>query len=83
LILTAELGDFDPTKHAPGYVADYRLLPKQTHDMDDQIATLHSALASKSSAEAEFMFLSYAKKSVPIPLNRSDLLSLFNIITSQ
>ena len=60
--LTAELGDYDPTKHSSNYVADFHLIPKQTHEMDDRIAQLHRSLGGKSSAEAELMFLSYAKK---------------------
>ncbi len=59
---TAQLSDYDPDKHAPGYVADFHLIPKQTHDMDDRISQLHQALAGKTSAESEFMFLSYSKR---------------------
>ena len=59
---TAELGDYDPIKHAQGYVGEFKLVPKQTHDMDDRIAQLHEALAGKSNAEAEYMFLSYCRK---------------------
>ncbi|XP_064402254.1 tyrosine-protein phosphatase non-receptor type 4-like [Halichondria panicea] len=60
-IMQAQLGDYDPDKHAPGYVADFHLIPKQTHDMDDRISQLHQSLAGKTSAESEFMFLSYSK----------------------
>ena len=41
---TAELGDFDPRQHSPGYVSELRLLPNQTEVFERRVATLHRRL---------------------------------------
>ena len=61
---TGELGDYDPHKHEPGYVAEFRIVPKQNRDLEDRIAVLHQDLAGKTNAEAEYLFLSYARRQV-------------------
>jgi len=62
LLLTAELGDFDPRKHSVGYVSHYRLVSKQTTDLEEQVTRLHQTLVGKRTAETEFQFLAYARR---------------------
>ena len=43
--LTAEVGDYDPQDHPPGYVAQFKMLPKQTTKQEEKIADIHKTLA--------------------------------------
>lgn len=44
LVFTAELGDYDPRRHSPGYVSEFRFLSNQTVDLETRIAELHKTL---------------------------------------
>lgn len=44
VLLTAEVGDYDPEDHPPGYVAEFKMLPKQNAKMEEKIAELHQTL---------------------------------------
>ena len=44
LFVTAEVGDYDPQDHAPGYVAEFKMLPKQNIKMEEQIQDIHKTL---------------------------------------
>ena len=61
---TAELGDYDPQKHPPNYVSEFRLFPVaiQTEELEEKIAELHQSLRGRSTKEIEFQFLSYARR---------------------
>jgi len=50
---TAELGDFDPRRHSPGYVSELRLMPKQTEEFERHVAVLHRRLRWVCSAHLE------------------------------
>lgn len=40
----AELGDYDPRRHAPGYVSEFRLLAHQTPELETRAADIHRTL---------------------------------------
>lgn len=39
--LAAELGDYHPDEHGPGYLSHLQLIPGQTEEMEKKIAELH------------------------------------------
>lgn len=43
----AEVGDYDPEDHPPGYVAQFKMLPKQTAKQEDKIAEIHKSLTQE------------------------------------
>uniref|UniRef100_A0A8R1E644 FERM domain-containing protein n=1 Tax=Caenorhabditis japonica TaxID=281687 RepID=A0A8R1E644_CAEJA len=62
LILQAQLGDYDETKHVGNYVSEYKLLLKQTPKLEERIASIHKELQGKSSVDAELEFLEKASQ---------------------
>ena len=42
--VTAEVGDYDPQDHLPGYVSEFKMLPKQNIKMEEQIQDTHKTL---------------------------------------
>ena len=42
--VSAELGDYDPRRHSPGYVSEFRFLSNQTVELESRIAELHKGL---------------------------------------
>jgi len=42
--LSAELGDYDPKRHSPGYVSEFRFIPNQTEELEARIGQLHKML---------------------------------------
>ncbi|TSM28163.1 Band 4.1-like protein 4A [Bagarius yarrelli] len=44
LAIQSELGDYDPYKHMPGYVSEYRFVPDQQEDLEDAIEQNHKTL---------------------------------------
>lgn len=40
-LIIAELGDYHPEEHAPGYLSRLQLIPGQTEDMEKKISELH------------------------------------------
>ncbi|GAB1605989.1 FERM domain-containing protein 5-like isoform X10 [Argonauta hians] len=59
-IIQSELGDYDEQDHPPGYVSQFKMLPKQNLRMEEQIAELHKTLQKEVPAEAEKNFLKKA-----------------------
>ncbi|KAI0207138.1 FERM domain-containing protein 5 [Lamellibrachia satsuma] len=59
-IVQSELGDYDPQDHLPGYVSQFKMLPKQTQKQEEKIAEIHQTLTSQVPAEAEENFLKKA-----------------------
>ncbi|KAF7250285.1 Band 4.1-like protein 4A, partial [Varanus komodoensis] len=57
----AELGDYDPYKHTPGYVSEYRFVPDQKEELEDAIERIHKTLMGHVPAEAELNYLGVAK----------------------
>ncbi|XP_073688954.1 band 4.1-like protein 4, partial [Garra rufa] len=44
LAVQSELGDYDPYKHTPGYVSEYRFVPDQKEELEDSIEQIHKTL---------------------------------------
>ncbi|KAK2159671.1 hypothetical protein LSH36_148g02077 [Paralvinella palmiformis] len=40
----SELGDYDPKRHSPGYVSEFRFIPNQTEELEARIGQLHKML---------------------------------------
>lgn len=40
----AELGDFDPRHHTPGYVSEFCFVPNQSEELERKIAAIHRRL---------------------------------------
>ena len=40
-LLSAEVGDYDPQDHPPGYISQFKMLPKQTQKQEEKIAEFH------------------------------------------
>ncbi|XP_076069636.1 uncharacterized protein LOC143041533 isoform X2 [Oratosquilla oratoria] len=53
----SELGDYDPRRHSPGYVSEFRFTTNQTVALENKIAELHSKLIGQVPAKAEYRFL--------------------------
>ncbi|XP_064456583.1 tyrosine-protein phosphatase non-receptor type 4-like isoform X2 [Ornithodoros turicata] len=58
----SELGDYNPEDHKHGYLADVRLVPHQTEELEEKIAELHMLHKGQTSADAEYNFLEQAKR---------------------
>lgn len=58
---TAELGDYDASKHLYGYVSEFRFVPNQTKDLEHRIVELHKQLKGVGQAQAEFNYLDKVK----------------------
>lgn len=58
---TAEVGDYDPTKHTYGYVSEFRLVSNQTKELEYRISELHKQLKGVGQAQAEFNYLDKVK----------------------
>ncbi|KAG9508953.1 Tyrosine-protein phosphatase non-receptor type 3 [Fragariocoptes setiger] len=61
-ILQSQIGDYSPEEHKKNYVSQYKLMPNQNEDANKQIAELHKQHKGQTSADAEFRFLSHAKR---------------------
>ncbi|XP_057177382.1 band 4.1-like protein 4 isoform X1 [Triplophysa rosa] len=61
LAIQSELGDYDPYKHTPGYVSEYRFVPDQKEEHEDAIEQSHKTLMGQVPAEAENNYLGIAK----------------------
>ncbi|XP_049881317.1 band 4.1-like protein 4 isoform X2 [Pectinophora gossypiella] len=60
-VLQSELGDYDPRRHQPGYVAEFRLLAHQTPELEARAADIHRTLTGISPAQAELSYLDKVK----------------------
>ena len=58
---SAEVGDYDPTKHTYGYVSEFRLVSNQTKELEYRISELHKQLKGVGQAQAEFNYLDKVK----------------------
>lgn len=43
-LVTAELGDFDPRRHTPGYVSEFRFVSNQNAELENRIGEIHKEL---------------------------------------
>ncbi|XP_039756669.1 band 4.1-like protein 4 isoform X1 [Pararge aegeria] len=60
-VLQSELGDYDPRRHMPGYVSEFRLLAHQTPELEARAADIHRTLTGISPAQAELSYLDKVK----------------------
>ncbi|XP_058055013.1 tyrosine-protein phosphatase non-receptor type 4 [Anopheles bellator] len=58
----AELGDYNPLEHTPGYLSELQLLPEQTEEAEHRICELHKLHRGQLPADAEFNYLDHAKR---------------------
>ncbi|XP_018592131.1 band 4.1-like protein 4 isoform X2 [Scleropages formosus] len=59
--IQSELGDYDPYKHMPGYVSEYRFVPDQKEELEEAIEQIHKTIMGQVPAEAEANYLRIAK----------------------
>ena len=57
----SELGDYEPHRHRPGYVSEFRFIANQTPELEDRVTDLHKTLAGQVPAAAEINFLDKVK----------------------
>ncbi|XP_052744223.1 band 4.1-like protein 4 isoform X2 [Bicyclus anynana] len=60
-VLQSELGDYDPRRHMPSYVSEFRLLAHQTPELEARAADIHRTLTGISPAQAELSYLDKVK----------------------
>ncbi len=60
LLFLAELGDYDPVRHSPGYVSEFRFLSRQSEELEDRIHQTHAKLAGIQPSQAENRLKSYS-----------------------
>ncbi|KAE8740487.1 hypothetical protein FOCC_FOCC013992 [Frankliniella occidentalis] len=61
VLCTAELGDYDPRRHSPGYVSELRFVSNQSVELESRIADLHKGLVGQLPADAELSYLDRVK----------------------
>ncbi|XP_041370882.1 FERM domain-containing protein 5-like isoform X3 [Gigantopelta aegis] len=59
-IIQSEVGDYEPEEHPPGYIAEFKMLPKQTPKMEEQMHEIHKTMKGQVPADAEADFLKKA-----------------------
>ncbi|XP_050689675.1 band 4.1-like protein 4 [Eriocheir sinensis] len=57
----SELGDYDPRRHSPGYVSEFRFVTTQTVALENRIADLHKKLIGQVPSKAELCYLEKVK----------------------
>ncbi|CAH1988683.1 unnamed protein product [Acanthoscelides obtectus] len=60
-ILQSELGDYDPRRHSPGYVSEFRLFPEQSIELEMRMEELHHTLIGLHPSQAEMKYLDKVK----------------------
>lgn len=58
----SELGDFNPEEHISGYLSEFRFIPGQTEDFENEVSELHRQHRKQTPADAEYSFLEHAKR---------------------
>ncbi|XP_023652684.1 band 4.1-like protein 4 isoform X1 [Paramormyrops kingsleyae] len=61
LAVQAELGDYDLSRHVPGYVSEYRFVPDQKRELEDAVERIHKTIKGQVPSEAELNYLRIAK----------------------
>jgi hypothetical protein len=56
------LGDFDPKRHSPGYVSEFRFVPNQTEDFELCVTDLHKGLRYIITIDIVLDFLNWFSK---------------------
>ncbi|XP_073993943.1 band 4.1-like protein 4A [Rhodnius prolixus] len=60
-LVQSELGDYDPRRHSPGYVSEFRFISNQTVDLENKICELHKQLVGQQPPLAELNYLEKVK----------------------
>lgn len=60
IFFSAEIGDYDPTKHYGNYINDFKILLKQTLKIEEKIMEFHPTLTNHTPLMAETCFLKKA-----------------------
>ncbi|KAL0279594.1 UNVERIFIED_CONTAM: hypothetical protein PYX00_001113 [Menopon gallinae] len=60
-VVQSELGDYDPRRHSPGYVSEFRLTSNQSAELESRIEELHKGLIGQLPAAAELSYLEKVK----------------------
>ncbi|KAG8038945.1 hypothetical protein G9C98_003252 [Cotesia typhae] len=60
-VVQSELGDYDPRRHSPGYVTEFRFLTNQTSELESRIVELHKTLIGQVPSTAELNYLDKVK----------------------
>ena len=61
LSLTAELGDYSPSRHSPGYVSEFRFHSAQTEEVEQAVEASHGRLVGLVPSQAENRYLEKVK----------------------
>ncbi|XP_034938241.1 band 4.1-like protein 4 isoform X2 [Chelonus insularis] len=60
-VVQSELGDYDPRRHSPGYVTEFRFLTNQTAELEARIVELHKTFIGQDPSIAELNYLDKVK----------------------
>ena len=62
-LFLAELGDYDPNRHSPGYVSEFRFMAAQSEEMESEVEAAHASMAGLGvvPATAEMTYLEKVK----------------------
>ncbi|XP_034240286.1 band 4.1-like protein 4 [Thrips palmi] len=60
-VVQSELGDYDPRRHSPGYVSEFRFVSNQSAELESRISELHKGLLGQLPADAELAYLDRVK----------------------
>uniref|UniRef100_A0A8D8QFX7 Erythrocyte membrane protein band 4.1-like 4A n=1 Tax=Cacopsylla melanoneura TaxID=428564 RepID=A0A8D8QFX7_9HEMI len=69
-VVQSELGDYDPRRHSPGYVSEFRFTSHQSAALESRVAELHRELSGQEPNTAELNYLDRVKS---LPLYGVDL----------
>ncbi len=58
---SAELGDYDPNRHTPGYASEFRFFGAQSEETEAEVEAMHARLGGMQPAEAEMAYLEKVK----------------------
>lgn len=56
------MGDFNPGVHTAAFVSEFRFVPVQTEEMEEEILSAFSQIIGRSPAEAESEYLRVARE---------------------
>ncbi|XP_014291241.1 band 4.1-like protein 4A isoform X2 [Halyomorpha halys] len=60
-LVQSELGDYDPRRHNPGYVSEFRFVSNQTYELEKRIEEIHKDLMGQQPSVAELNYLEKVK----------------------
>ena len=62
-VFSAEVGDFDPKQHYPGYVSEFRFVSAQTEEFETDVQAAHASMTGMGivPATAEMTYLEKVK----------------------